>query len=115
MRFRPSLALLVAFVSAHALAAEGSAELKAEAQRCAAAMLGPDAKAAVACMNPRLVAALGGADAAERALARKVKEMDERGAKFEDVTIGEPHKPIVLNGREFALVPETLHVGVKEG
>jgi hypothetical protein len=77
-------------------------------------MLAEDPKEAVACMNPRLVGALGGAKSAERALTRTHEELARSGAKFLDVTVGEPGQPVVLKGREFVLVPETMRIRVNE-
>src|SRR5262245_207814 len=113
MRIRIALAfLLPAFL---APAAERPTDLRAEAQRCASAMLASDPSDAIECMNPRLVAALGGKDSAARVLERKRREMDEQGAKCEGVTVGAPQKPIVLGGREYTLIPETMRIRVKEG
>ena len=78
-------------------------------------MLAKDPDVAIPCMNPRLIAALGGVDAAKQTLARKRKQMDESGAAFEGVIVGNPARSVTVNGREFALIPEELRIRVKEG
>ena len=78
-------------------------------------MLAKDPDVAIPCMNPRLIAALGGVDAAKQTLARKRKQMDESGAAFEGVIVGNPGRSVTVNGREFALIPEELRIRVKEG
>ncbi len=98
----------------------GSAEqarpdLRSEAQRCAAAMLASEASEAVACMHPRLVEALGGADGARASLNRQRKAFAEQGASLESVSIGTPGASVALNGREFVLVPQTLRIRVQQG
>src|SRR5262245_60468275 len=105
-----SLLGVVLWLGSDRAAAEANLELRAEAQRSASAMLATDLTNAIECMNPQLVAAVGGKDSAERTLARKKKEMEERGAKFEGVEVGIPEKPVMLNGREFALIPEALRI-----
>lgn len=114
-RLARAILLLSLLAPPLAPAAERAMDLRAEAQRCASAMLAPDPSNAIECMNPRLVVALGGKDAAERVLSRKLHEMDELGAKFEGATVGEPKKPILIGGREFTLIPEKLRIRVKDG
>ena len=112
---RRSFIALVLSLLAHGVAVAGEPELRAEAQRCASAMLAKDPDVAIPCMNPRLVEALGGVDAAKQTLARKRKQMDESGASFEGVTVGNPARSVTVNGREFVLIPEELRIRVKEG
>lgn len=98
-----------------AFAEEREPELRAEAQRCASAMLAKDPDVAIPCMNPRSIEALGGVDAAKQILASKRKQMDESGASFEGVIVGNPARSVTVNGREFTLIPEELRIRVKEG
>ncbi len=96
-------------------AAEPTSDLRADAQRCAAAMMGTESAAAIACMHPSLVKALGGADAATESIDRQRKAMAERGASIESVSIGMPGPRIVVGRREFVLIPQTLKIKTKEG
>jgi hypothetical protein len=90
-------------------------DLRAQAQRCAAAMLSSDVSAALSCMHPRLVEKLGGVDGATASLDRQRKAFTDQGASFESVAIGTPAQSILLNDREFALVPQTLRIRVRDG
>jgi hypothetical protein len=91
------------------------ADLHVEAQRCAKAMLGFDVSAALACMHPRLVEALGGSDRAAASLERQRKAFADQGASFESVSIGTSLPGVVLHGREFVFVPQTQRIRVRDG
>ena len=88
--------------------------LQDTAKRCAKAMLVPSSEA-VACMHPHLVSALGGPNAAKSMLQKQADSMARDGASIERVSIGAPHKPIEINGRIFALVPQDLRIRVPQG
>jgi hypothetical protein len=96
-------------------AAEATGDLRADAQRCAAAMMGSETSEAIACMSPSLVKALGGADAAAEKIDRGRKAMADHGASIDSVSIGVPGPRIAVGRREFVLIPQTIKIKVKEG
>jgi len=110
------IALCLPALAAVPTSAQQSApDLRAQTQRCATAMLSADVSAALACMHPRLIEKLGGVDGATASLNRQRKAFADQGASFESVSIGMPEPSIVLNEREFALIPQTLRIRVREG
>lgn len=95
--------------------AELSGTIKAEAQKCAEAVLNKNYDLVVAQTHPRIVTLMGGKDAMITTLRRGMAEMRANGSEFSEVTVGAPETPRKAGAWLTSIVPEHAVIKVKEG
>jgi hypothetical protein len=103
--------LLLLFCVAGSLTARAqdlTATIQSEAQKCAKALMTNDFAGVLAYTHERVVARMGGKEAALTLLQKSVGELKAKGMGVEDTKIGTPEPPQKIGTWTIAVVPETL-------
>ena len=101
--------------AAHAGDAEMKAAAKAQANDCAQAFFRADYDAFAAKMYPKLLEMSGGKENLIRTLQDGRKQMQADGGDIRSATIGDVTQLKESKSEEFAIVPETLEITLREG
>jgi hypothetical protein len=109
------LAIVLGLSPAILSAQDLSGAVKAQAQRCATALVHADYETVVLCTHKRLVDARGGKSAIIATMKRNIDQMRSEGAKLESVTIGTPQTPLKVGSWIIAFVPQRMVVQVPDG
>jgi hypothetical protein len=99
----------------HAGDAEMKAAAKAQANDCAQAYFRQDYDAFAAKMYPKLLEMSGGKENLIRTLQDGRKQMLAEGGDIRSATIGDVTQLKESHSQEFAIVPETLEISMREG
>ncbi len=108
-----SIVCLVACLALTAGADEQTAQIKADAQKCAEAAVKGDYDSMVKYTHPRVVEKMGGKDKMVEVVKKSMAQMQQQGAEFSGASVGEPESPKKIGAFLTCKVPE--HVVIKIG
>lgn len=107
--------LIFIYFSGTALCADHAEEIRAAAEKMSDAMTNKDYAMLAEYTLPLIVDMMGGKEKMVEILEQSEMEMKNQGISFGSVTTGSPVDIKEINGKIYALVPQTVTIKVPEG
>lgn len=114
MRNLPAV-FLFACLALTARADEQTTVIKADAQKCAEAVVKGDYDGIVQYTHPRIVKLMGGKDKMIVVVKKGMEQMQQQGAKFDAASIGEPEAPKKMGAFLTCKVPQHIVIKISGG